>query len=164
LLPVDWSFKFIAVQAPTPPSAFDYAVTSVLGNFNDTYVLNGLATNQIVTQATLATVGGDKVLTIPLDIRYPLTLLNPNDSLLVIKGAIVAKSSPGLVIGGISAGTPGQVSLTWVSDPNQHFQVMGTTDLKTWGIAAPDVTSPTTNYSWSTPTTGGLGFFQLGKP
>ena len=146
----------------TQTSTLDYAISSFFSNTAGTIPLVGLSTNNVTTQATLATVGNTQVLTIPVDAQFKLKLLTDNDTVLSIRGKLVATAdvSVALTIQDIHVKN-NTVTMSWISQSNRLFQIQSTSDLKSWSNRGPQVTSTSTDYSWSGEAQAGPEFLRL---
>jgi len=146
------------------PSTLAYTVSSFLLNKSGSVALNGYATNNVTTFASLATVGGQQILTIPVNAQYFFTLVSANDTTVSLKGQLVAKrgASVPLVIQSMTIQTQ-VVTLQWQSAPGQLYQIQSSTDLSHWTTNAANVTSPTNSYSWSGAATALEQFFRLAQ-
>lgn len=150
---------FFPVNAP---SSLAYTVSSLFLNKSGALALSGYSTNKVTTLASLATVGGQQILTIPVNAQYFFTLVSANDTTVSLKGQLVATrvASVPLAIQSITVQTQ-VVTLQWQSAPGQLYQVQSSTDLAHWTTNAANVTSPTNSYSWSGAASAPSGFFRL---
>ena len=55
------------------------------------------------------------------------------------------------------------VTLQWQDAPVQQFQVQSSADFTSWQTNAANVTSATTNYTWSGPVAGPARFYRLAR-
>jgi hypothetical protein len=142
-------------------SSIAYTVSGVVSK-SGSKALAGYATNAVTTLATLSTVGNQQTLTIPVQAQYLLSLVTANDSTLNLQGQLVAVRTvaPPLLLQPPAIGSQ-TVTLQWQSAPGLQFQVQSSTDLVAWQTNAPNVTSATTNYSWTGPTSGTHQFFRI---
>jgi hypothetical protein len=152
---------FFPVNAP---STLAYTVSGFLLNKSGSLALTGYSTNKVTTLASLATVGGQQILTIPVNAQYFFTLVSANDTTVSLKGQLVATraASVPLTIQSITVQTQ-VVTLQWQSAPGQLYQVQSSTDLTHWTTNAANVTSPTNSYSWSGAAAAPNGFFRLAQ-
>ena len=147
----------------TAPSSFAYNITGFF-SLSGSQPLTGYATNEISTSGSLATVGSQTVLTLPISAKLYLSLVTDNDTLIQLDGQLVATlgASPPPLVASITIQNQ-QVSLQWQAPANQQFQVQSSTDLTAWQTNAIGITSATTLYSWSGPVSGPIRFFRLAK-
>lgn len=149
-----------------PASATSTLAYNVTGLFSQSGVkaLSGYATNAVATQATLATVGSQQTLTIPVNATFLFTLVSAGDTPITVKGQVVATRGTTAPLKIQSIKVQGQtVTLQWQSDPGQQFQVRSSTNLNTWQTNATGVTSSTSTYTWSGPATGVKQFYRILK-
>lgn len=92
--------------------------------------LAAVSTNRVATGASLTTVGGTQVLTIPVDAELTFTALNPNDSKIRLLGKLVATRPLAPAFSGILYQT-NTVTLT-ASIPGGVSGLQSSTDLKNW--------------------------------
>ncbi len=142
-------------------AVFDYNV----GTFGSgSVVLTGLSTNNVTTKSSLSTTGGVQTLTIPIDTKFYMKLLVEGDTVLNIKGQIVATRTvqAPVQIGQITVA--GQtITLKWSAAAGQKFIVRSSSDLKIWATREANLTSVDGNYSWSGAVSGTAEFFQLAQ-
>jgi hypothetical protein len=155
----------LTFQFPTNASSkLAYNVSGVF-SAHGSAALTGYATNKVTALASLATVGDQQVLTIPVDATFLLKLLAANDTSMRLTGQLVAVhngGNPGVVVQSIVAQNQGVV-LQWQSAPGQQFQIQSSTDLANWRTNDTIVTPASGLNTWSNSFEGALGFFRLAK-
>jgi hypothetical protein len=145
---------------------FSTNVTSTLDYYNSftagTKTLTGNATNNVATLATLATVGSTQTLTLSVNALFTFTLISSGDTLVNVAGRIVATRTTAapLVIQQPTI-TNHVVTLKWQSTAGQSFQVLLSTNLPAWKTNASNVTSATTNYTWTGTNLARIGVYRL---
>lgn len=126
------SFAADELEFSFPPNATSTADYLITGAFADagTEALAGKSTNNVLTAATVAVVGAELVLTIPVD--YTLTITGDFDATFRVVGQLLARASnvtpvqiPPPVI------TPGQIGFTIPTTPGKTYTILGSTDLTT---------------------------------
>lgn len=156
--------RSITFQFPSgAPSSLAYNISGFI-NSSGAKALNGYATNAVTTQATLSLAGGRQTLTLPVDATFFFTLLSANDTSIRLQGQFVAtdQSAAPLVVQTPVVSNQ-SVKLNWQSAPNQDFVVLSSTNLVTWQTNASNVTSTTSNYTWTGSATAPSQFFRLAK-
>jgi hypothetical protein len=145
-------------------SALSYLVTGLINSSGST-ALSGQSTNNVTTLATLETNGQAQTLTIPVNAQFTFSANSTNDTILNLAGQLVGFRTAGAV-----AAAPVLQSLTvqsqvltlqWQAPAGQQFQVQSSTDLMAWQTNAVNVTSGSSNYTWSGPATGANSYFRL---
>jgi hypothetical protein len=145
-------------------SALSYLVTGLINSSGST-ALSGQSTNNVTTLATLVTNGQAQTLTIPVNAQFTFSANSTNDTILNLAGQLVGFRTAGAV-----AAAPVLQSLTvqsqvltlqWPAPAGQQFQVQSSTDLMAWQTNAVNVTSGSSNYTWSGPATGANSYFRL---
>jgi hypothetical protein len=145
-------------------SALSYLVTGLISSSGST-ALSGQSTNNVTSLATLVTDGQAQTLTIPVNAQFTFSASSTNDTILNLAGQLVAFRTEAAV-----ATAPVLQSLTvqsqvltlqWQAPAGQQFQVQSSTDLMAWQTNAVNVTSGSSNYTWSGPATGANGYFRL---
>lgn len=144
-------------------STFAYRVTGLLvqsGNIK----LTGYATNKVTTMASLKTTGDQQVLTIPVDTQFLFKLVSDGDTILKLKGELVATriTQVPLVLQPIRVQNQ-VVTLHWTGIPDQAYQVEVSPDLGTWQKKATNIVFPTSDYTWTGPATATREFFRVGR-
>ena len=144
-------------------SSLAYNVTGLLST-SGAKPLSGYATNAVASQGTLATSGAQQTLTIPIDATFLLTLVSANDTVVNVKGQLVATraTTAPLAIASIKVQAH-TATLQWQSAPGEQFQVLSSTNLTTWQTNATNVTSATGTYTWSGAATAGQQFFRIAQ-
>lgn len=143
------------------PSSFAYNSTGLVTD-HGSKPLEGYATNNIATLSSFVSSGGQETITIPVDATFRASLFTTNDTLLTVKGALVAVRaavSP-LRVESISVGNQ-MITLQWQTEPGKQFRVLFSADLQNWQTNTSSVSSATTSYAWSTPLVEPRGFFLL---
>jgi hypothetical protein len=128
--------------------------------------LTGQATNGSTASATLSTTGNLQVLTIPVNTQFTFSTASPDDTILNVVGQLVATEprTPAVVPILQSPTVQSQiVTLRWQAPAGQQFQVQSSTNFVTWQTNGVNVTSATTNYTWSGPNPAPHAFFRLAQ-
>jgi hypothetical protein len=145
-------------------SALSYLVTGLVDSSGSTAV-SGQSTNNVTTLATLVTNGEAQTLTIPVNAQFTFSANSTNDTILNLAGQLVAfRTAAAVATAPILQSLTVQtqvVTLQWQAPAGQQFQVQSSTDLMAWQINAVNVTSGSSNYTWSGPATGTNGYFRL---
>jgi hypothetical protein len=145
-------------------SALSYLVTGLVDSSGSTAV-SGQSTNNVTTLATLVTNGEAQTLTIPVNAQFTFSANSTNDTILNLEGQLVAfRTAAAVATAPILQSLTVQtqvVTLQWQAPAGQQFQVQSSTDLMAWQINAVNVTSGSSNYTWSGPATGTNGYFRL---
>jgi hypothetical protein len=137
-----------------------------LASGSGSVALAGQSTNNGPAFATLSTTGNMQVLTIPVNTQFAFSTASPNDTILNVAGQLVATGPALPVLISIPQSSIGQsrvVTLQWQAPTGQQFQVQSSADLAGWRTNAVNVTSTTTNYTWSGPATAPQAFFRLAQ-
>jgi hypothetical protein len=144
-------------------STLAYNVTGLISK-HGSLILSGYATNKVTTLASLGTVGGHQVLTIPVDATYFLTLVQPNDTVIHFQGQLVAVQSGQAPLQVQSVTVQKQaLLLQWQAAPGAQFQIQSSANLKLWQTNATIVTPASGVNTWTGAVTGPLQFFRLAK-
>jgi hypothetical protein len=145
-------------------SGLSYLVTGLL-NSSGLTVLSGQSTNNITTLATLVTNEEAQTLTIPVNAQFTFSANSTNDTILNLAGQLVAlRTAAAVATAPVLQSLTVQsqvVTLQWQAQAGQQFQVQSSTDLMAWQTNAVNVTSGSSNYTWSGPATGANGYFRL---
>ena len=145
-------------------SALSYLVTGLLNSSGST-ALSGQSTNNVTTLATLLTNGEAQILTIPVNAQFTFSANSTNDTILNLAGQLVAfRTAAAVATAPVLQSLTVQsqvVTLQWQAPAGQQFQVQSSTDLMAWQTNAVNVTSGSSNYTWSGPATGANGYFRL---
>jgi hypothetical protein len=145
------------------PSTFAYNVSGLLPK-HGSVVLTGYATNKVTALGSLATVGNQQVLTIPVDATFLLQLISPNDTVIRLQGQLVAAQNTQTPLRVNSLAIQNQsILLQWQGQPGDQFQIQSSTDLRAWMTNATIVTPPSGVYTWTGGVTGPVRFFRLAK-
>lgn len=141
-------------------SAIDYHTPFASG----TKPATGNAANNVAALATITTAGGVQTMTIGVNVQFTFTLLSPGDTIVNVVGQIVATNSAD-VVAPVVLQTPKVtnqvVTLGWQAPAGQFYQVQGSSNLLTWQTNANNVTSASTNYTWSETNTAAKTFYRL---
>jgi len=145
-------------------SELSYLVAGLLNSSGSTAV-SGQSTNNVTTLATLVTSGEAQILTIPVNAQFTFSANSTNDTILNLAGQLVALRTAAAVatapvLQSLTVQTQ-VVTLQWQAPAGQQFQVQSSTDLMAWQTNAVNVTSGSSNYTWSGPATGANGYFRL---
>lgn len=127
----------LEIGFPTNASTVvDYTYTPLFGTGDSaSKPLAGHSTNNVLVSATLATVGEELVLTIPINYSGYVTAISPNDVEFIFAGQLVAKAQTAtpLQIGTFQV-TPGQLKFTIATLPGHSYAILGSTDLSAWSM------------------------------
>ena len=142
-------------------SIIDYRVTGLLP-VSGSKALLGLSTNRITTVATLTNTPAGETLTLPVDADFFLSLLSNDDTIINLKGQLVATRSTiqGPVFSSIVVSNQ-IVTLLWQTIPGQKYQLESSTDLKGWIVEATNLVASINALTWSTNVTRNLQFFRV---
>lgn len=141
---------------PEATTVLDYNYSGVIGSGSGSQLLTDSSTNSVSTNATLKVVGGELVLTIPVDISGTATALSPDDVQYRFRGQVVARApvSVPLQINAFRV-SPGQLTFTIATTPGQAYTILGSADLTNWPTIVDQFTATTNptirNVSWPTP-------------
>jgi hypothetical protein len=143
-------------------SAIDYRYTGVISG-SGTKAATGNATNNVLNLATITTVGTTQTITFGINAQFKFTLVSSGDTIVNIAGQIVATNNiiATPVILQNPAVTNQAVTLKWEGPAGQFYQVMSSSNLLTWQTNADNVTSATTNYTWTVTNAAPKGFYRL---
>ncbi len=144
-------------------SSFAYRVSGLMAQ-SGSFILTGYATNKVTTLGSLKTEGNEQVLTIPVDTQFLFKLVSDGDTVVKLKGELVATRTTlaPLVVKSLTVQTQ-VVTLQWTGIPNQAYQVEASPDLGSWQKKATNIVFPTSDYSWSGPATEAKEFFRVGR-
>ena len=143
-------------------SALDYRTTINSGSKAAT----GNGANQVAALATITTVGNVQTLTIGVNVQFTFSLVNSGDTIVNVAGQIVATNSSSVsapVVLQSPTVTNQVVTLAWESPAGQFFQVLSSSNLLTWQTNASNVTSASTNYTWTTTNTAAKGYYRVAQ-
>jgi hypothetical protein len=137
-----------------------------LANGSGSTALIGQSTNNSPAFATLSTTGNLQVLTIPVNTQFIFSTASSNDTILNVVGQLVATAPTMPAVVPVLQPPTVQtqvVTLRWQAPAGQQFQVQSSTNFVTWQTNAVNVTSATTNYTWSGLDTAPRAFFRLAQ-
>ncbi len=145
-------------------SSLAYNVSGLLTK-HGSVPFTGYATNKVTALGSLATVGNQQKLTIPVDATFYLKLVSANDTVIRLQGQLVAVQSAqaGPFVLQSFAVQNQAVTFQWQGAPGQQFQVQCSTNFLTWQTNATIVTPAAGTYTWTGAVTGPLKFFRLVK-
>jgi hypothetical protein len=141
-------------------SAIDYRSSIASGSKHAT----GNAANNVADLSTITTAGNVQTLTIGVNVQFTFSLINSGDTIVNIAGQIVATNSPSVVAPVVlqSPTVSNQVViLQWQSPAGQNFQVQSSSNLGTWQTNAMNVTSTSSNYTWTETNPAPKAFYRL---
>jgi hypothetical protein len=125
-------------------------------------LLAGNATNNVAALATLTTVGSQQTLTLGVNAKFTFTLLSANDTIVNVAGQLVAtRSTTAPLVIQTPTVTNQAVTLKWQSPAGQFYQVLSSSNLQTWQTNASNITSASTNYTWTGTNPAPKGFYRL---
>jgi hypothetical protein len=93
-------------------------------------------------------------------------LINSGDTIVNVVGQIVATNSPSVVAPLVLQSPTVSnhvVTLQWQSAAGQIYQVLSSSNLAAWQTNGPDVTSASTNYTWTTTNPAPKAFYRLAQ-
>lgn len=153
---------FFPVDAP---SVLDYRAVIFVVPQAGSLDLQGYATNDVATAATLVSEAGVETLTIPVDARYSFTLLTEDDTELNVVGQVVATAGAqeDLVVTGSLSGSGDELTLSWPGEEGDVFFVESLAEGGGWTKVAQDLTSVDGAVTWSTATDQPMQLFRVGK-
>jgi hypothetical protein len=143
-------------------SAIDYRSSITSGS----KLATGNGANNVAALSTITTVGNVQTLTIGVNVQFTFSLINSGDTIVNVAGQIVATNSASVVAPVVlqSPTVSNQVvTLQWQSPAGQIYQVLSSSNLATWQTNGPDVTSDSTNYTWSTTNPAPKAFYRLAQ-
>jgi hypothetical protein len=146
-------------------SSFAYNVSGGFLSQHGSKALTGYATNKVTTLAALTASGNQQTLTIPVNATFVLELLSPGDTRITLQGQLVAVHAaqpPPFVIQSVIVQNQ-TLTLQWQGSPGQQFQVLSSSDLRTWQTNLVGPASSNGTYSWSAPATNPIQFLRLAK-
>jgi hypothetical protein len=141
-------------------SAIDYRSSIASGSKHAT----GSAANNVADLSTISTAGNVQTLTIGVNVQFTFSLINSGDTIVNVAGQIVATNSPSVVAPVVlqSPTVSNQVvTLQWQSPTGQIYQVLSSSNLATWQTNGLNVTSDSTNYTWTTTNSAPKAFYRL---
>ena len=141
-------------------SAIDYRSSIASGS----KLATGSGANNVAALSTITTAGNVQTLTIGVNVQFTFSLINSGDTIVNVVGQIVATNSPSVVAPVVlqSPTVSNQVvTLQWQSPAGQTYQVLSSSNLATWQTNGPDVTSASTNYTWTTTNPAPKAFYRL---
>jgi len=143
-------------------SAIDYRYSGISSG-SGTKAATGNATNNVVTLATLTTVGTTETLTLTVNVKFAFTLVTSGDTIVNLAGQIVATNSAASTLPVLEtpAVTSQGIMLAWNGPAGQFYQVLSSSNLLTWQTNASNVTSATTNYTCTVANSAANGFYRL---
>lgn len=151
-----------------PPSGLTFVLpvggTSVLDYYAfspASQPLTGAATNNVANLATLTTAGGVQTLTIGVNAKFTFSILG-GTTLVNVAGQIVATRNvtvPLVIKSPVVV--PPVITLNWQAASGQFYKVLSSSNLVSWVTNASNITSATTNYTWSTTNHAPGGYYQL---
>ena len=146
-------------------SSLAYLETGLASGSGST-ALTGQSTNNSTTFATLSTNGNLQILTILVNTQFIFSTASSNDTILNVVGQLVATGPTLPVMVPVLQPPTVQtqvVTVRWQAPAGQQFQVQSSTNFVTWQTNAVNVTSATTNYTWSGLDTASRAFFRLAQ-
>jgi hypothetical protein len=125
---------------------------------------SGNATNNVAALATLTTVGSQQTLTLGVNAQFFFTVVSSNDTIVTVKGQFVAtRSTTAPLVIQTPTVTNQAVTLKWQSLAGQFYQVLSSSTLQTWQTNASNITSASTNYTWTGTNPASKGFYRLAQ-
>jgi len=146
-------------------SSLAYNVTGLLSK-HGVIALTGYATNKITALSSLTSsgVGGQQVLSIPVDATYFFKVISANDTVIRLTGQLVAVQTSAAPLEVTSLAVQEQsILLQWHGAPGSQFQIQSSTDLNAWSTNAIVTTPASGSYTWTGAISGPLQFFRLAK-
>ncbi len=143
-------------------SAIDYRSSIASGSKHAT----GNGANNVAALSTITTAGNVQTLTIGVNVQFTFSLINSGDTIVNVAGQIVATNSP-IVTAPVVLQSPTVtnqvVTLQWQSPAGQNYQVLSSSNLATWQTNAQNVTSVSTNYTWTTTNPAPKAYYRLAQ-
>jgi hypothetical protein len=125
-------------------------------------LLTGNATNNVATLATLTMVGTQQTLTLGVNTQFHFTLVSSNDTIVNVAGQLVAaRTTTAPLVIQTPTLTKQTVTLNWQSPAGQFYQVLSSSNLQTWQTNASNITSASTDYTWTGTNSAPKGFYRL---
>ena len=144
-------------------SSLAYNVSGLISK-HGSVPLTGSATNNITSTGSLAKVGNEQTLTIPLDATFYLGLISTNDTMIRMQGQLVAAQSAEVPLVINSVTVQGQsLRFQWQATPGSQFQVQYSTNLKDWTNSATVITPASGTNTWTESVVGSFKFFRVAK-
>jgi len=143
-------------------SSLAYQETGLVSGSGSTNLI-GQTNNNSTAFATLSTTGNVQTLTIPVNIQFTFSLLAADDTILNVAGQLVATGPTMPAMVQPPTVQTQVVTLRWRAPAGQQFQVQSSTNFVTWRTNAVNVTSATTNYTWSGSNPAPRAFFRLAQ-
>lgn len=142
-------------------SALDYYYTGFTSG-SSTLVLTGNATNNVSTNATLTTVGSTQTLKLSVNALFNFTVATYATPV-TVTGQLVATRTTATtpVVIQIPTVTNQVITLKWQSPTGQVYQVQSSSNLLNWQTNASNITSGSTNYSWTGTNAAAKEFYRL---
>jgi len=157
--PAGLSFQFLTNSS----GAMDYRVTGFLST-SGSRPLAGLSTNKVATGASLTESAGTRTLTLPIDTTLGFKLLSTDDTLLTLKGQLVATAGPGSSKFQVEIRFEGnQLILQWSGGVGPGFRVEQTLDFKTWSPTTGTTATMGDTTTWTGSLTGTAQFYRVTK-
>jgi len=144
-------------------SSLAYNVSGFV-NKHGFFPLTGYATNKVTSLGSLATVGNQQILTLPVDATFMFKVLTADDTTIRLQGNLVAIQNTQAPLQVQSLVVQNQaVVIQWQSAAGQQFQVQSSTNLAAWQTNATIVTPSAGANTWTGAVVGPVGFFRLAK-
>jgi hypothetical protein len=143
-------------------SAIDYRYSGFESG-SGTKAATGNATNNVVTLATISTVGTTETLTLTVNVKFTFTLVTSGDTIVNLAGQIVATNTAAAIppVLQTPAVTNHAITLKWNALAGQFYQVLSSSNLLAWQTNVSNVTSTTTNYTSTVTNSAAQGFYRL---
>ncbi|HRY50090.1 MAG TPA: hypothetical protein P5186_18725 [Candidatus Paceibacterota bacterium] len=151
---------------PDASSVLSYRIRSFLGVFSGVQELKGLSTNQIASSVIEDSDAENQILRISMDANLLFSLVAEDDSIMNLKGQIVARRSISpvfriLEIGILAEPSSPRIQITWSSKTGEVFRVQGSVDLRTWETLTSDIQASGTVTSWNGPMNSPCQFYRV---
>lgn len=123
--------------------------------------LAGFTTNRIATMASISRDGANERITIPIDAEYKFRTLSDNDSVIQLRGTLVATRPLTPLIYNVSINN-NVITIEAEALPNQTLRLDHSSDLRTWTpVNASDSDPSPAEYKFSTTVAGPIEFFRV---
>jgi hypothetical protein len=115
--------------------------------------------------ASLTTTGNQQTLSFGVSATFYFSVSSTNDTIMTVSGTLVAThtntatATPTTIQ--IPTVTNNVVTLNWQGTAGQFFQVLSSSNLQTWQSSASNLTSATTNYTWTGTNPATKGFYRI---
>ncbi|HTL56308.1 MAG TPA: hypothetical protein VL361_11560 [Candidatus Limnocylindrales bacterium] len=145
-------------------STFAYNVSGLLSQ-HGVELLTGYATNKVTTMGTINGPAGQQTITIPVNATFVFSLVSAGDTVVTLKGQLVATQAaqvPPLVIQSFTVQNQ-IIALQWQGSAGQQFKVLSSSDFNTWQTNLINAAFANGIYTWTAPATNPIQFLRLAR-